>query len=87
MNQNNDDVELLDSTPKREVNLPNVNSNTSDSTAPSFSNNTSPFASNSNVAESLENITSITIVSDLENYQLEFKNIAKIAISGPSDEI
>lgn len=58
MNQNNDDVELLDSTPKREVNLPNVNSNTSDSTAPSFSNNTSPFASNSNVAESLENITS-----------------------------
>lgn len=39
------------------------------------------------IKNNLENITSITIISDLENYQLEFKNIAKIAISGPSDEI
>lgn len=58
MNQNNDDVELLDSTPKQEVNSDNVNSNTSVSDVPSYSNDTSSFPNNFNVVESLDNTTS-----------------------------
>lgn len=57
MNQNNDDVELLDSTSKQEENPSNVTS-TQVSDVSSVSNNPSSFTSNSNVVESLGNTTS-----------------------------
>lgn len=57
MNQNNDDVELLDSISKQEENPSNVTS-TQVSDVSSVSNNPSSFTSNSNVVESLGNTTS-----------------------------